>query len=87
MKLCSPAIGLLVGISAPLMAQTDSPAAPRLVSVKKIWHGENHSAFTDLVRFDGKWFCTFREAEGHVGGNGIMRVLASNDGERWESSA
>ena len=67
MKSFALAIGLLAGFSAPLLAQPNSSSAPQLVSVKKIWHGEKHSAFTDLIRFDGKWFCTFREAEGHEG--------------------
>jgi hypothetical protein len=60
---------------------------PQLVSVKRIWDGAPHNAFTDLIRFSGKWFCTFREANGHVRGNGSIRVLTSTDGERWESAA
>lgn len=71
-------------------AEDHPPAAasptPRIVSVKKIWDGGNHNAFTDLIRFNGQWFCTFREAQAHVGGNGQIRVLLSPDGERWESS-
>ncbi len=61
--------------------------APHLVSVKKIWDAAPHNAFTDLARFSNQWFCTFREAEGHVGGNGRIRVLTSADGESWESAA
>jgi len=65
-----------------------SPAdVPRLVSVKKIWDSAPHNAFTDLKRFNGQWFCTFRESAAHVGGNGRIRVLSSDDGERWESTA
>lgn len=63
-------------------------AKPKLVSVKKIWDGAPHNAFTDLVRFNGEWFCTFREAEKHVGANdGKIRVLVSRDGDNWESAA
>jgi len=58
-----------------------------LVSVKKIWDQGNHNAFTDLIRFRDKWYCTFRESEGHVGGDGKLRVIESNDGETWESAA
>ena len=61
--------------------------APQLVSVKKIWDGAPHNAFTDLKRFSGQWFCTFREADGHVRGNGRIRVITSTDGESWESAA
>jgi hypothetical protein len=60
---------------------------PQLVSVKKIWDGAPHNAFTDLTRFHDKWFCTFREADGHVRGNGRIRVITSTDGEQWESAA
>jgi hypothetical protein len=65
-----------------------SPAdAPQLLSVKKIWDAAPHNAFTDLARFSNQWFCTFREAQGHVRGNGSIRVLTSADAERWDSAA
>ncbi len=59
----------------------------RLVSVVKIWDQGPHNAFTDLIRWRGKWYCTFREAEGHVGGDGKLRILESTEGERWQSIA
>src|SRR4051812_21563475 len=58
-----------------------------LVSVRKIWDAGAHNAFTDLIRFNGKWFCTFRESEAHVGGDGNIRVITSTNGEQWESAA
>lgn len=61
--------------------------APQIVSVKKIWDEAKHNAFTDLIRFSDKWFCSFRESTAHVGGNGKLRVLVSSDGEKWESAA
>jgi len=60
---------------------------PELVSFKKIWDAGAHNAFTDLIRFDNQWFCTFRESEGHVLGNGKIRVITSKDGEQWKSAA
>ncbi len=57
------------------------------VSVNKIWDAAGHNAFTDLARFQQRWFCTFREAEGHVQGNGKIRVLTSTDGKEWTSAA
>lgn len=62
-------------------------SAPELVSVTKIWDQGQHNAFTDLIRYRGQWFCTFREADDHVGGDGKLRVLRSRDGSRWESAA
>ncbi len=64
----------------------DGPDA-EIVSVKKIWDQGAHNAFTDLIRFKGKWFCSFREGDGHVGGDGHPRVLVSEDGETWKSAA
>lgn len=62
-------------------------AAPQLVSVQKIWDQGAHNAFTDLIRFQGRWYCCFREAEAHVGGDGRLRILESPDGEQWKSAA
>ncbi len=60
---------------------------PTLVEVRKIWDQGPHNAFTDLIRFRGKFFCTFREGEGHVGGDGTIRVLSSKNGQSWRSAA
>jgi hypothetical protein len=60
---------------------------PKIVSVQKIWSAAGHNAFTDLIRFQDHWFCTFREAQAHVGGNGEIRLLVSQDGDRWQSAA
>jgi len=62
-------------------------AEPELLSVRKIWDQGAHNAFTDLIRFQDKWFCSFREGDGHVGGDGKLRILESTDGETWKSAA
>src|SRR5437762_5761881 len=72
-----------VGI-APLAALA---ADPEIVSVVKIWDRGKHNAFTDLIRWRDKWYCTFREADAHVGGDGKLRVLESMSGDKWESVA
>ncbi|MDW8222989.1 MAG: hypothetical protein RMJ82_08570, partial [Gemmatales bacterium] len=58
-----------------------------LVSVVKIWDRAPHNAFTDLIRFQGRWFCTFREGKDHVSSDGALRVITSTDGMQWESAA
>src|SRR5918996_1387713 len=70
-----------------LAAVSASAAEPEVVSVRKIWDEGKHNAFTDLVRWRDKWYCTFREADAHVGGDGKLRVLESADGERWDPVA
>jgi hypothetical protein len=62
-------------------------AAPELVGVRKIWDAAPHSAFTDLVKFQDRWFCTFREGTGHVTAKAGIRVITSRDGTTWESAA
>lgn len=73
-------------LSFCLVASTHA-RTPQLVSVQKIWDQAPHNAFTDLVRFQDTLYCTFREGDGHVGGDGKIRILASSDGEKWESVA
>jgi hypothetical protein len=71
--------------AAPL---SESPGkAPEIVSVARIWDLGEHNAFTDLIRFKDKWFCTFRESQSHVAGGGKIRVLTSTDGTQWMSAA
>jgi hypothetical protein len=61
---------------------------PTIVSVARIWDAAPHNAFTGLARWRGRWWCTFREASAHVPGtNGKIRVIASDDGETWDSAA
>ena len=72
-----------------LQNQPPQPGGLKLLSVKRIWDEAPHNAFTSLIRFNGKWYCAFREARAHAvaGGPGRARVLVSQDGERWESAA
>src|SRR5215510_9495353 len=75
--------------AAFLCSPSLSPAAPppEIISVRKIWDRGAHNAFTDLLRYKAKWYCVFREGDGHAAGDGKLRVLVSNDGESWSSSA
>jgi len=78
----------LTGLSASLAhAQQPVPFKAEVVSVEKIWDRGQHNAFTDLIRFQNLFYCTFREAAAHVGGNGQIRVLASYDAKTWSPVA
>jgi hypothetical protein len=53
-------------------------AAPRLElvgGVTKVWDHDKYNSFTDLIWFGGGWYCTFREGDAHVGGDGRLRAL------------
>jgi hypothetical protein len=78
---------ILVALSLCCAIGPVAAAEPEILSVRKIWDQGAHNAFTDLIRFQDKWFCSFREGDGHVGGDGKLRVLESTDGETWKSTA
>jgi hypothetical protein len=59
----------------------------KIISVKRIWSRGEHNAFTDLIRFDDYWWCTFREAKAHGESIGKVRVIMSEDGDSWTSAA
>lgn len=61
-------------------------------TLTKIWDAAPHNAFTDLIQYEGKYYCTFREGTGHIPandgtGNGEIRILVSTDGIVWTSHA
>ncbi len=68
-----------------------SASAQTEMEVLKIWDSAPHNAFTDLVRYKGAFYCTFRESKSHVPKgrqeNGKIRVLKSPDGNSWKSIA
>ena len=59
--------------------------------VIKIWDKAPHNAFTDLIRFNNAFYCSFREASGHSVNkgqeDGKVRVIKSTDGREWKSVA
>jgi len=62
------------------------PITSDKIVVEKIWDKAPHSAFTDLIRFNNAWYCTFREAPRHVSGPvGRAMLLKSADGKNWQS--
>jgi hypothetical protein len=76
-----------VVMAAALAAAPLSAADLELLSVKKIWDKAPHNAFTDLIRHEGRFLCVFREGAKHVSPDGALRIIASKDGETWESLA
>lgn len=77
-------IGCCLLLLNPLQGQT-------ILQTQKIWDAAPHNAFTDLVRYKGYFYCTFREADNHVPKgreqNGKVRVLRSHSSKNWESIA
>jgi hypothetical protein len=68
-------------------AETGVPFKARLARVDKIWSEAPHNAFTDLTWWHDKFYCAFREGQNHVGSQGKLRIITSEDGQSWQSSA
>lgn len=62
-----------------------SPPDVAVRSVRRIFHNGEHNAFTDLIRFRGKIYLTFRSCpDGHmVHPTSSILVLSSEDGVTW----
>ncbi len=74
---------------ATLAALFIPASGQELLETRKIWDQAPHNAFTDLVRYRGSFYCTFRESAAHVpkgrAENGKIRILRSPDGKTWKS--
>ncbi|MCE5345293.1 MAG: glycoside hydrolase [Bacteroidales bacterium] len=75
----------------PLSYIKETMQAPPMTGSVKIWDKAPHCAFTDIVVFKEKLYCTFRESTGHVPGidgqDGKIRVIESQNGKDWKSAA
>lgn len=74
-----------------VLAVTLTHAANNIAySVEKIWDNGTYSSFTSLIKYKDRYYCTFREGEGHIfdkkgNAEGKIRVICSKDGKKWES--
>ena len=83
-KYLSVIVLALLGTSFVAKSETNKDT----IQVIKIWDQGEHNAFTDLIRFKNKFYCSFREGDSHVGGDGgKVRILSSADGKEWQSVA
>jgi hypothetical protein len=81
-------LALLIPITGMSVCAEETAVQKYVVSIERIWDRAGHSAFTDLVRFEGDLYCTFREGSGHIPGqNGLICIIRSRDGMNWESIA
>jgi hypothetical protein len=69
-------------------ADNDKSPAVKVVSVRRVFHNGEHNAFTDLCRFRGQLWLTFRSCpDGHVvHPTASVMVLRSADGMKWEQA-
>ncbi len=69
----------------PVTTAADAPNV-KVESVRRVFHNGEHNAFTDLIRFNGRLYLTFRSCpDGHmVHPTSSIIVLASEDGLEWK---
>jgi len=85
-------LGTLICSYLPVSQRTveaqENALQTHVLTIERIWDRAAHSAFTDLIRYRGDLYCTFREGSGHIPGrNGLIRVIRSRDGMNWKSIA
>lgn len=56
------------------------------VKVAKIWDNDKYCSFTSLIKYQGKYYCAFREGVGHYMDNGSIRILTSDDAKTWNEA-
>ncbi|WP_016954133.1 hypothetical protein [Catenovulum agarivorans] len=56
----------------------------KLEQLSCIYSNNKHNAFTDLVFYQDKFFCCFRQASNHVSADGRIIILSSNDATNWQ---
>ena len=80
---------IFFALCLPLLSSLDAAdySNPKLLESRRIWDKAAHCAFTDLLFHKGKWYCVFREGSQHVSPDGSLRVIVSDDGEKWTSLA
>jgi len=61
-----------------------------IISFECLWDKSAHCAFTDLIEYENKYYCAFREASGHIPSSsklyGKIRILESKNGQEWYPS-
>ncbi len=68
-----------------LAADSETPAV-KVKSVRKLFHNGEHNAFTDMCKFQGKYYLTFRSCpDGHmVHPTSSIIILSSEDTKTWK---
>jgi hypothetical protein len=56
----------------------------RVTRARKIYSDGNHNAFTGMARLGDRTFVTFRSGATHMTMDGKIRIIASQDLERWQ---
>src|SRR5690554_1193494 len=79
---------LFIGLSHFAFSQIPDKDIDHYPSTLIYSHPDEYSAFTDLIRYNGYFYCSFRIGSSHVGGeDGKVRIIRSKDGKKWRTVA
>jgi hypothetical protein len=72
-------------IAADVATVVAAPAPVRVENIRRVFHNGEHNAFTDLIRWRGKFWLAFRSCpDGHaVSSTASIIVLSSTDAKTW----
>ena len=79
-------IAAIFYIALPTPSLADLPDVIRVTNVRRVYDDGQHNAFTDLIRFKGRYYLTFRSCpDGHmVHPSAKIVILSSSDLTSWE---
>ena len=77
---------MLCVVWIPVAVMAGSRPEVRVSNVRRVFYNGEHNAFTDLIRFKGKFYLTFRSCpDGHmVHPTSSIIILSSSDTKEWE---
>lgn len=78
-------IALISVVSCSKKTTYDDLSDPSTREVYKIWSDAEYNAYSDLIRYNGAFYCAFREGSAVLGSGGTVRIIKSTDGVNWES--
>ncbi|MCH8219467.1 MAG: hypothetical protein IH892_22155 [Planctomycetes bacterium] len=78
-------LSLCLGFTCAQAQEEDAPAV-KVTNIRRVFHNGEHNAFTDLVRFNERFYLTFRSCpDGHdVHPTASIIILASDDARDWD---
>ena len=90
--LLSSTLLLFAGCGNRPAGSSDGNTTQISYSVSKIWDSGKHCAFTSMVKYRGRYYVAFREAESHIfdadgEARGNVCIIVSENGRDWSLAA
>jgi len=81
---------MMIILCGMMLSCSTSPDSSKIdINITKIWDKVPHKAFTDLIKFNGTYYCSYSEECSSSGDTpdtmGSIRIIRSKTGKKWES--